>query len=400
MSSAPQSAPLQVILVGNYPLDRIESMDRFTASLGASLRARDVRVTHVAPKPKWGLIWGTYRYRGLPKWLGYIDKYLVFPRELRRAVAAARRQGPVVVHITDHGNAMYVPARRDVPWLVTCHDLLTVRAMLGHDTAITPSWTGRRQQRWIVRGLLRADHVACDSDFSRQDLRSLFPKHAAEKSSTVWIGLNHPYRRIESTEVRCRLGAAGHENLLIKPYLLHVGSNLKRKNREGVLRVMARLRDRNLNLVLAGPALPPELLALAGELGVADRLIVVERPDNDLLEALYNAAHALLFPSYFEGFGWPVLEAQACGCPVICSDRSSVPEVAGQGALLRSPEDPTGMADDVLRLFDATDRANLVARGNANVVQFTPAVMADKYAALYGRLINGFSSTPDNWHKE
>ncbi len=87
------------------------------------------------------------------------------------------------------------------------------------------------------------------------------------------------------------------------------------------------------------------------------------RPDNETLLALYAAAHALIFMSRFEGFGWPILEAQTSGCPVICSNRTSVPEVAGEGAMIHEPDDYAGIAGDIQRLQVAGLRGPLIAGG-------------------------------------
>ena len=90
----------------------------------------------------------------------------------------------------------------------------------------------------------------------------------------------------------------------------------------------ASIKDQwNGQIVFVGEPLSRELRALAERLQIADRLVEVPNADNELLEALYNRAVALLYPSRFEGFGWPVIEAQACGCPVICSTAGPLPEV-------------------------------------------------------------------------
>ena len=107
-----------------------------------------------------------------------------------------------------------------------------------------------------------------------------------------------------------------------RPFILHVGSNLRRKNRDGVVRIFARTKNEwNGQLVLAGDPLDAELHSLGTEFGVSDRIVSIVNPESELLEALYSAAVALVYPSRFEGFGWPIIEAQACGCPVICRDR-------------------------------------------------------------------------------
>ena len=379
--------PLAVVVVGNYAADGLESMLRFARCLEALLPREGIEVVPATPELKWGKAFGPYRYRGFPKWLGYIDKYLVFPRRLEKRLAALRMRGPVVVHVLDHGNANYVPRRRQEPWVVTCHDLLAVRAALGQDTQIRPSRMGRIQQQAIVAGLLRADRVVCDSVYTQNDWRALQPDSPVDHAPVVWVGLNHPYRRLDTAVAWSRLDAAGFGELRSRPFLLHIGSNQPRKNRDGFLRMAVRLaQTHEIGVVLAGPDLNEALSRQVAELGLGARLTVIVRPDNDVVEALYNTAHALLFPSHFEGFGWPVAEAQACGCPVVCANTSSLPEVAGDGALLHAVADEAGMMDSLSRLFDPVVRGALIERGTRNVERFAPERMAQGYAEIYQKL--------------
>jgi glycosyltransferase involved in cell wall biosynthesis len=373
----------RVLLVGNYPADRLQSMLRFGTAMEGALSELGIACELIAPQLKCGEWFGRYRYSGWQKWLGYVDKHVIFPRRLRDVARALPSDGGLV-HVVDHGNAMYVPQRRRHPWLVTCHDLLTVRAARGEDTTIQPSFAGQVQQNWIVRGLARCDHVVCDSEFTRRDFGRLVSGVPRARVSVIPISLNHPYRRIAPGEARARIEAAGGGMILKRPFLLHVGSNLARKNRAGVLRVAARLRERHdVAVIFAGQAPDEPLQKLIGELGLAAHVHGLADIANDVLEALYNAAHALVFPSHFEGFGWPVAEAQACECPVVCSNTSSIPEVAGGGALLHEVQDEAGMADSLSRLFEPEFRTQMLARGRSNVARFTPAVMARNYADVY-----------------
>jgi glycosyltransferase involved in cell wall biosynthesis len=153
--------------------------------------------------------------------------------------------------------------------------------------------------------------------------------------------------------------------LLQTPYLLMVGSSDPRKNRQAGIRLLHRLGSRwRGKLVIAGQKISTPEGVLAADLGVTGRILQVINPDHALLNALYVRAHALLFPSHSEGFGWPVIEAQQCGCPLICSTATSLPEVAGAGAILCDPSDLEAMASAVLRLEDPAARAALLARAH------------------------------------
>jgi glycosyltransferase involved in cell wall biosynthesis len=174
-----------------------------------------------------------------------------------------------------------------------------------------------------------------------------------------------------------------------RPYLLHVGSGLRRKNREGVLRIFARLREEwpEGRLVFAGEALSDELRVDATALGVADRVISLVGPSHELLEALYNGATALVFPSKFEGFGWPVIEAQACGCPVLCGEGGALAEVAGDGAFVRPAADENAFVSELRRIVrDPAAGAAWATAGRHNAACYTQEEMLRRYEALYQEL--------------
>jgi glycosyltransferase involved in cell wall biosynthesis len=181
-----------------------------------------------------------------------------------------------------------------------------------------------------------------------------------------------------------RLEEVGTFGLTPFSYLLHVGSSQRRKNREAILKMVAHLGHRwSGKIVFAGETLTAEQRKLAGQLGLWDRIVEISGADDGKLSLLYSGALALIFPSYCEGFGWPVLEAQACGCPVITADNTSLPEVAGQGGVILPADDIEGMAMAVLSLTDADRRGLLVKLGFENLERFTVQRMVAEYVALY-----------------
>jgi glycosyltransferase involved in cell wall biosynthesis len=366
--------PLRVLLVGNYPPDRQESMQRFAALLERGLRERDVAVTLVRPPAR--CIGERPPTHGTGKWLGYVDTLLIFPRALRQAALQAD-----VVHVLDHSNAPYCRHLGRSAHLVTCHDLLAIRAARGEIPERPIGWSGRRFQAMILRGLVRARAIACVSRATRDDLLRIAGRRL-EDCPLVPNGLNHPYRPVAAQERDRHLQALGLSAL--PPFLLHVGGDLWYKNRPGVLRIFAAVRRRGgdrLRLVMAGKQMPDELWALARELGIADRVHEVVAPDDEQLNALYNAAAGLLFPSLAEGFGWPVIEAQSAGCPVFTSDRAPLPEVGGDAACYFDPADAEAAAAVVLAGLPRHEAMR--AAGLANAARFSAATMIEGYLALY-----------------
>ncbi len=166
-----------------------------------------------------------------------------------------------------------------------------------------------------------------------------------------------------------------------------MGSGLRRKNREALLLSVAQIKESWPGpIVFAGEALTSMERELATSLGLENRVREIAGPDNETLVALYNAALCLVFMSRFEGFGWPILEAQASGCPVICSDRTSVPEVAGDGALIHDPDDFAAIAADIQRMGEAAFRERLVALGFKNVLGYSTGRMIGAYAESYRQI--------------
>jgi glycosyltransferase involved in cell wall biosynthesis len=370
-----------ILLIGNYPLDRQQSMQRFAMMMLVGLTAAGVSAELVQPSA----FFGRFGHAGnfVSKWLAYLDKFVLFPR----ALAKEMRKRPAIVHICDHSNAMYARAIRDVPVVVTCHDLLAVRGALGEQTETPASATGKRLQRWIVQGLEEADALACVSRATLADAHRLINRQGGTPAlEQITLGLSYPYRMLPPEDARARLGeipALAAE----AQFVLHVGSNLVRKNREGVLRIFARGKENwNGLLVFAGEPLSLSLRSLSAELGVSDRIVEIPNAESELLEALYNCATALLFPSTFEGFGWPIAEAHACGCPVLCANREPMSEVAGEAGLLHPIEDEEAFAADLVRLADPAERARWSARALENAKRFSTARMIEEYRKLYRSL--------------
>jgi len=372
---------MKVLLVGNYPFDGSTSMHIWSHALLRELRQLDVDVKVISPRPKFGKMKPSAH--GVGKWLGYVDRFVIFPRALRSAAAEAG-----IVHLCDHGAAMYAPMIRrkfkGKPVVVTCHDMIAVRGSRGELPELRSSAFGQFLQRWICHGLRHATRVACVSRATFDDARRILKED--ENLCVILNGLNYPFQPLAPGEAERRL--AGLTSVQT-PFVLHLGSNTAYKNREGVLRTFAKAAaETSLQLVIAGEALNQRLAQLARELQIEERIVQVVKPDAGLIEALYNRAVCLLFPSRYEGFGWPPIEAQACGCPVVASDIPPLAEVLGQSAVLRPVDDEAGMADGIRRLAsDQEFREQLRQSGFVNVrTRFQTSRMIGEYMSLYREL--------------
>lgn len=359
-----------ILVVGNYPADQQQSMIRFAELLFRMYRPH-ARVRLICPPVL------VTRLPALPrvahKYLAYIDKLLLFPFWL---ALVARSYD--LIHIADHSNAFYAFCCSPRRCLVTCHDLLAVRGAMGESSAAcSASAFGLWLQRLIMAGLRRSGAVAFDSQATYDDFLRLGGGSSSQRHAVIPIPLNAPFT---ADAAAFRLSEEEEALLPSGPYLLMVGSALPRKNRALALQLVGRLGPSSpFRLVLAGePFAPPEQL-FCDTHPLGERLLSIPRPSHALLNRLYCLAHALLFPSLAEGFGWPLLEAQACGCPVIASSTTSIPEVAGAAALYADPLDVATFAAHVLALQDHAVRARLIQLGHQNLRRFAPEVVSAAY---------------------
>lgn len=347
---------MDIFLLGNYPNDEQESMIRYAEMLRKGLAAKGWRAEILRPQPFFGRL--KRSGQGLGKWLGYLDKFVLFPFVLRRRIRQQKKKGDFLVHICDHSNGMYTRWLKDVPHLVTCHDVLAIQSALGLIPGHTTRWTGRRLQNWILSSLKRARYVVCVSEETRKDLLSLAPE-LESRSRTIENALNYPYAPMQPEWARQHLSSLGIDSLVEGDgrFLLHVGGNQWYKNREGVIRIFGRLCAScpdlagNLKLVMVGKPPTAAMRGLVDKENVAEKVIFLAGVSNEQLGALYSLAEALLFPSLREGFGWPILEAQACGCPVVTSDRPPMNRFGGPAAILADPENPIDFAGQLRELL-------------------------------------------------
>jgi glycosyltransferase involved in cell wall biosynthesis len=365
---------MKVLIVGNYPLSCQQSMHRYANLLVHGLEMAGVEVRLIRPAPVFGRL--KRGDKGLGKWLGYIDRFLLFPPLLRW-----QARNFDVVHIIDQGNGMYASMLGHTPSVVTCHDMLAIRSALGEIPENPTRWTGRVLQRWVLRGLKRAAYVVCVSEQTQREWLRLGPP-AQGSMSVVPNALNYPYRPMDQAERQARLGRLGVGDA---PYVLHVGGNTWYKNRTGLVRIFDRLVQHEefaeFRLVIAGQLLEQTVLNWLQSRGLEAQVTQIGQVDNEDLRALYSGAGMLLFPSFQEGFGWPIVEAQACGCLVCTTNRAPMTEVGGDGAIYLDIGDPIVSASTIVEAW--SDREAVIRKGLANVERYTTENMISAYCNIY-----------------
>ncbi len=369
---------MKVLLVANYANDQQRSMLGFARVLEEQLKTRGLSVRYIAPHAVFGRLLGSQPANaGLRKWLGYIDKFLLFPRQLKRAAAQVD-----VVHICDHGNSPYNGFIDDTPHIVTCHDLLATQAARGEIAGWEVGPTGRFMQKLIIKGLQNAHFVVCVSQNTQNELQRIV-QVPTSKSKVIYNGFYQSYERLEDNESRKALVEMNLPGS--KSFLLHVGGNQPYKNRLGVLKIFKALCQRdpghNMHLVMAGKPWTPQMKRFVADSDLTQAIVEIANPNAQQLRALYSQSRALLFPSLFEGFGLPIIEAQACGCPVFTSNRAPMSEVAGNAAFYFDPEDPEQAAQVILSNIENVQ--DVVQQGFKNIERFSTERMINEYIDVY-----------------
>jgi glycosyltransferase involved in cell wall biosynthesis len=345
-------------------------MRLYADRLGDALLRQGLSVTRVRPPAIVPEEWRT-RSATWAKLDIQFGRFAVYPRLVRGLDAD-------VIHVIDHGQAYLLnglPASRTV---VTCHDVILLALAHGRiGTAAVPPFALQ-----ILHVSLAAAIVA-DSEQTKRDLVAFIglPPH---RITVIAPGLNQPFSPDpeRGAALRRRLGLGDG------PLVLHIGRTFY-KNISGVLRVVHGLREQGIpaRFVRTGRPLSGPERALAERLGIVDAVVELRGVPDEELPALYNAVDLLLFPSLYEGFGWPPLEAMASGTPVVCSRAGSLGDVVGEAALTADPEDIAALTwHSAAVLTDSRLRQSLIERGLAHTAQFswerTAAQLIDVYRGV------------------
>ncbi|MCU1253866.1 MAG: glycosyl transferase group 1 [Candidatus Angelobacter sp.] len=287
-----------------------------------------------------------------------------------------------------HSPAFIAPLAAPCPVVITMHDIIYLLY-----PSHFASWWIRYMKSVVPSTVISAAAIICGSEHSKRDIMEAYALSAA-KIHVVPYGVDH--QRFHPAAV---LDPAWARQLGIREgYVLHVGELSYRKNIPTLLRAVAYLRRigkwGSRQLVLAGSEAPgmvgaKEVHQTVEELDLSGNAILAGRVADEYLPGLYAKASLLVMPSFYEGFGFPVLEAMAAGTPVVASNISSLPEVVGEAAILVSPHEVEGLANAMADVLDnPAVAAELRAKGLARAQQFnwqrTAAETVQVYRSVAG----------------
>lgn len=392
---------MRILLNGQSMLGRVTGVGHYASQLAEALLARpDVEAVAVFDGlrvvPAWRFLRGLATRRGTGRWeawkarlrlgvpysrtLAHWSRTVLLEREIRRGAWTLFHE------------PNYIPPRLAGPLVATVHDLAFLRC-----PEFLPADRLRYLRATYREALERCDVILADSHFTERELLELCPWVEPARVRITHLGIDHerfrpdlPPAELERVRTRYQLPPR---------YLLYLGTLEPRKNLQGLLRAYRLLPlelRREYPLVLAGMAgwNQAYFRPLLDDLARAGALREIGYVAGRDVPGLLAAATALSFPSWYEGFGLPPLEAAACGTPVVASHAGSLPEVLGEAARWVDPRDPESIAEGLREvLSEPALRVALRRQGLARAAEFTWAASAEATTAAY-RLAAGIAERP------
>ncbi|WBL26398.1 glycosyltransferase family 4 protein [Zunongwangia sp. HGR-M22] len=365
-----------------------QSMPRFTQMLakGMAKRGHDVEIWYPS-----AVFAGLSKKATLKKYLGYIDQLLIFPLQAKKKI---RKKDEGLHVLTDHALGPWMNFLKDRKHVVHCHDFIAQKAAKDGIEGFKVGRLGKVYQAIIKNGFTKARNFIAVSETTRKDLHKIVP---IENSATkvVYNGLNQDFNPTNSVnEIRYYLSKLLNQNLS-EGFIFHIGNNEWYKNRVGVIKLYDYWRtnyDHNLPLVMVGPKPTEEQSFLTEKSFFSNDILFFNDVEDKLVKQLYAAATFLLFPSYTEGFGWPIAEAMASGCPVITTGEAPMTEVGAEAAFYipkRSTKDQNRWFDlgaktiEKVISLSSEDRKEIISKGIENAKRFDSEIALDSIEVLY-----------------
>ncbi|WP_339376722.1 glycosyltransferase family 4 protein [Chlorogloea sp. CCALA 695] len=357
------------------------SMDVYADGLVAGLKVArpEWEIVELAPKPylpeQKNSSWST----GLWK---YYERYWRYPLTVKQEKAD-------LFHVIDHsdGHLVYWLKKTNRPIAVTCHDLINLVNPENLDNQARIPAISMAVWKYAVRGLKKADRIVAVSAHTAKDI---VQQLHIKKEQIIIVpdaveSLFHPLVPDKVAFFRSQ-----HRILAETMCLLHVGSNHPRKNVSTVLKVLDALKTQGLSIHLwkVGADFTNEQKIFIQTHSLETSVTYLGKPDKQTLVEIYNAADVLMSPSHYEGFGMTVIEAMACGTPVVAANVTSLPEVVGDAGVLLKPTDVQAMVEVVWHLYqDSNYRQSLREKGLNRAKLFTWEATAKLLATEYEKLI-------------
>jgi len=254
---------------------------------------------------------------------------------------------------------------------------------------------GKYAAKFLYKGISRAKHIICISEYTKRTLQDTY-KVADEKITVIPLGISDSF--VFNRDAKNTVGY--HE--FFREYkipanakvILYVGSDHPRKNLNGLAEIFAKVLETVPNCFLLKVGEPgvsvgrEHFLKKLDELGVREFVKFTGAISDDKLQLAYSSADVFVSASFFEGFGVPPLEAMACGCPVVCSNATSLPEVVGDAGVLLDPNDTSGFAEAIIKILNNPEfSVELQAKGLDRIKEFSWENIVAKTEEVYSKML-------------
>ncbi len=359
--------------IGRYVRELVGALADHDQDTNYRLFVAGVKSNALPALPARNFLWRPTRLT--PLWLARIWHRLHLPLPVETFTGRID-----LYHATDF---VLPPTSSKTRTIVQVHDLSFVRV---------PEAAAPRLKAYLDRvvpaSVRRADHVLADSQATKDDLIELY-QLSSDKISVLHGGVDQRFSPASAASI---LAVRQKYGLNDERYIFSVGTVQPRKNYGRLIEALAQLRSHqhDIHLVIAGGRgwLEDPIYQMIETTGMQSYVHFIGFADDADLPALYSAANCLAFPSLYEGFGFPVLEAMACGVPVMTSNISSLPEIAGNAALTVNPHDISAIGEALEKLLDDDElRQTLIQRGYAQAKLFTWAASAAKLQKIYHSMV-------------
>jgi glycosyltransferase involved in cell wall biosynthesis len=385
---------MNIILFTHPDFVGSQSMPRYAHMLANGMKERGHEVAVWSPKARFHKLPLT---ASLKKWMGYIDQYVVFPIEVRSKLSNCSKDTLFV--FADQALGPWVPLVKNRAHVVHCHDFLALKSALGTIPENPTSFSGKQYQNYIRNGFSKGKYFICISQKTKEDLQQ-FHKGSIESATVCYNGLNRPFQAVDPFLAR-RLLAQHLQIELANGYIMHIGGNQYYKNRIGVVEIYEAWRsliNKKYPLVLIGAKPTDELISLRENSAFKKEIHFITGLSDDYINNAYSGASCLLFPSLDEGFGWPIAEAMASGCPVITTNRAPMNEVGGSASfyidkrpkereqLEQWKESSSRVLDKVLS-FNKIQREEVIEQSIIQSKKFDTAIFLDAIEKQYKEIL-------------
>lgn len=388
---------MHIVFFNHPPFLGSQSMPRFADLLANGMKKKGHEVESWTPK--------AFFYRlpvpgTLRKWMGYIDQYILFPAQVKSKLKTYPANTLFV--FTDHALGPWVPLVAKKAHVIHCHDFLAQQSALGQIAENAVTKTGKLYQKFIYNGYSKGKNFISVSEKTRSDLHTMLG-HTPEVSEVIYNGLSQQFKPM--TDAVDEVLIHKEDNIdITNGYIMHIGGNQWYKNRVGVIEIYDAWRkkyNKVMPLIMIGVKPNEKVLAAYNNSPVKSDIYLLTGKTDAYVRNAYSHATVFLFPSLAEGFGWPIAEAMASGCPVITTNQAPMTEVSGSAAsfVTKRPSDQKNVAEwanncaDVLNKAIALsdmERQRVIENGIENSKRFKTDLMLEKVESVYANLVTGY----------